>query len=86
MLKRVFTATLFAAAIATATAAPASAIPTLPAPTPDRLIVINYYDDSQHRDLVGQVWYGCGAPRDSWGVQTNQATLHTVLCGPAPRT
>ncbi|WP_112267487.1 DUF6289 family protein [Lentzea terrae] len=86
MFKRVFTAALFTAAIATATAAPASAIPTIPAPTPDRLVVISYYTDHQHRDLVGQVWFGCGAPRDSWGVQTNQATLHTVLCGPAPRT
>ena len=86
MLKRVFTAMLFAAAIATATAAPAAAIPTIPAPTPDRLIVISYYADYQHRDLVGQVWLGCGNPRDSWGVQTNEATLHTVLCGPAPRT
>ncbi|MGW6929513.1 DUF6289 family protein [Lentzea sp. NPDC054927] len=85
MLKRVFAATLFAAAIATTTAVPAGAIPTLPEPTPGRLIVISYYTDYQHRDLVGQVWFGCGDPRDSWGVQTDQAVLHTVLCGPGPR-
>ncbi|MEV6243371.1 DUF6289 family protein [Lentzea sp. NPDC051838] len=85
MLKRALAATLFTAALATATAAPAAAIPTIPFPTPDRLVVINYYDDYRHDDLVGQVWFGCGQPRGSWGVQTNDATLHTVSCGPEPR-
>ncbi|HEX8869650.1 MAG TPA: DUF6289 family protein [Lentzea sp.] len=82
MLKRALAATLFAAAVATTTAAPASADPTLPFPTPGMLIVISYYTDYQHHDLVGQVWYGCGDPLESWGEKTSHVTVGKVPCDP----
>lgn len=82
MLKRVLAATLFAAALATTAAAPATADPTLPFPTPGMLIVLSYYNDYQHQDLAGQVWWGCGGPRESWGVQTAHSTVGKVPCDP----
>jgi hypothetical protein len=75
MFKRTLAVTAAIAAAVAIAPAPAQAIP-----PGDTLVVIAYFEDISHHQLIGQQWFGCGQPARQWGATTGFRQLSFAAC------
>jgi hypothetical protein len=75
MFKRTLAGIAVIAAAVAIAPSPAQAIP-----PGDTLMVIAYFNDSAHHQLIGQQWSGCGQPAGQWGATSGFRQLYFPAC------